>query len=104
MYSVMIVDKRKQMYTIYRDMIPWQQYQFEIISYCDSESQAMEHFCEHRHDLVITDIRLRTAEHASLQIIHASAAPCAAHRLHIAVIGTDDHMTIRAARLQLSQQ
>ena len=46
MYSVMIVDKRKQMYTIYRDMIPWQQYQFEIISYCDSESQAMEHFCE----------------------------------------------------------
>ena len=60
MYSVMIVDKRKQMYTIYRDMIPWQQYQFEIISYCDSESQAMEHFCEHRHDLVITDIRLRS--------------------------------------------
>ena len=48
--------------------------------------------------------QLRTAEHASLQIIHASAAPCAAHRLHIAVIGTDDHMTIRAARLQLSQQ
>lgn len=28
MYSVMIVDKRKQMYTIYRDMIPWQQYHF----------------------------------------------------------------------------
>lgn len=54
MYSVMIVDKRKQMYTIYRDMIPWQQYQFEIISYCDSESQAMEHFCEHRHDLVLS--------------------------------------------------
>ena len=66
MYSVMIVDKRKQMYTIYRDMIPWQQYQFEIISYCDSESQAMEHFCEHRHDLVITDIRLRSGDGISL--------------------------------------
>ena len=48
MYSVMIVDKHKQMYSMYRDLIPWQKYQFDIISYCDSEAQAMEHFCEYR--------------------------------------------------------
>lgn len=94
MYSVMIVDKRKQMYTIYRDMIPWQQYQFEIISYCDSESQAMEHFCEHRHDLVITDIRLRSGDGISLlRQLKACSPDC-----HVIVCSNDSDMqTVRSA-------
>lgn len=98
MYSVMIVDKRKQMYTIYRDMIPWQQYQFEIISYCDSESQAMEHFCEHRHDLVITDIRLRSGDGISLlRQLKACSPDC-----HVIVCSNDSDMqTVRLSLIHI---
>ena len=51
MLGVMVVDKQRQMYAIYRNMLHWEQYGFEILTYCDSEAKAVEYFCEYRHDL-----------------------------------------------------
>lgn len=94
MYSVMIVDKHKQMYSMYRDLIPWQKYQFDIISYCDSEAQAMEHFCEYRHDLIITDVGLRSGDGISLlRHLKACSPGC-----HVIICSNEHDMdTVRSA-------
>ena len=66
MLGVMVVDKQRQMYAIYRNMLHWEQYGFEILTYCDSEAKAVEYFCEYRHDLVISDVKLRQGDGISL--------------------------------------
>ena len=65
MLGVMVVDKQRQMYAIYRSMLHWEQYGFEILTYCDSEAKAVEYFCEYRHDLVISDVKLRQGDLAA---------------------------------------
>ena len=65
MLGVMVVDKQRQMYAIYRNMLHWEQYGFEILTYCDSEAKAVEYFCEYRHDLVISDVREQYAHTVS---------------------------------------
>lgn len=66
MFGVMIVDKKKQMFSIYQNMLHWEQYGFEILSYCDSEAKAVEYFCEYRYDLIISDVSLRQGDGISL--------------------------------------
>ncbi len=66
MLSVMVVDKQRQMYSIYRSMLHWEQFGFEILTYCDCEAKAVEYFCEYRYDLVISDVLLRQGDGISL--------------------------------------
>ena len=68
MYSVMIADKRKSMIQVYRNMIPWEKYGFEITSVTSQEQQAISYYGEYKHDLVIVDIEL--AKGNGLSLIH----------------------------------
>lgn len=66
MYTVLIVDKKKQMFHVYKHMLHWEKYQFEVISYTDSEQDALAYYHEYRHDLIISDTVLREGNGLSL--------------------------------------
>lgn len=59
MRTVMIVDSQKRMLNIYKKMLHWDEYDFEIICFTDNQNQAMSYFREYKHDLVIMDIQLK---------------------------------------------
>lgn len=57
--SVLIVDKQKNMLNIYKNMINWDEYGYEILAIIDNEKAAVSSFGEYLYDLVITDIELK---------------------------------------------
>ena len=68
MYTIMVVDEQKRMLNIYKKMIRWEDYYFEIISFSDSQTQALSYYKEYKHDLVILDLKLKTG--SGLSLIH----------------------------------
>lgn len=94
MYSVMIADKRKSMIQVYRNMMPWEKYGFEITSVTSQEQQAISYYGEYKHDLVIVDIEL--AKGNGLSLIHKLKT------LHqdcmiVVISNKSDHASIRQA-------
>ncbi len=72
MYTIMVVDEQKRMLNIYKKMIRWEDYNFEIISFSDSQTQALSYYREYKHDLVILDLKLKTG--SGLSLIHGLKA------------------------------
>lgn len=59
MYTVMIVDKKKQMFRVYKNMLHWDRYNFEVISFADTMDDAISYYREYRHDLIISDTEFK---------------------------------------------
>ena len=66
MRTVMIVDSQKRMLNIYKKMLHWEEYGFEIISFTDNQAQAMSYFREYEHDLIIMDTQLKNGNGLAL--------------------------------------
>lgn len=66
LYKVLIVEKQKQMVHIYQNMLPWEDYHFEITSITDMEDKAIAYYGEYRFELIITDIDLTEGSGISL--------------------------------------
>ena len=66
MRTVMIVDSQKRMLNIYKKMLHWEEYGFEIISFTDNQAQAMSYFREYEHDLIIMDTQLKNGKGLAL--------------------------------------
>lgn len=94
MYTVLIVDKKKQMFHVYKNMLHWEKYQFEVISYTDNELDALSYYHEYRHDLIITDTILKEGSGISLLQELKQYSP----RCNVIVCSyEDDFETIRKA-------
>lgn len=65
-YKVLIVEKQEQMVHIYRNMLPWEDYQFQITTITDNEDRALAYFGEYTYELIITDIDLQSGNGISL--------------------------------------
>lgn len=57
--TVLIVDKDKDILNLYKNMINWDEYGYEILATVDNEKNAISSYGEYLYDLVITDIDLR---------------------------------------------
>ena len=57
--TVLIVDKDKDILNLYKKMIYWDEYGYEILATVDNEKNAISSYGEYLYDLVITDIDLR---------------------------------------------
>lgn len=66
MNEVLLVEKQESMIHIYKHMLPWQDYQFQITSVTDSEDKAIAFYGEYQYKLVITDIALAEGNGISL--------------------------------------
>ena len=66
MRTVMIVDSKKRMLNIYKKILHWEEYGFEIISFTDNQAQAMSYFREYEHDLIIMDTQLKNGNGLAL--------------------------------------
>lgn len=66
MYTVLVVDKKKQMYNIYKNMINWKEYDFELIAFVDNENDAVSYYSEYQYDLVLLDLDLKEGNGLSL--------------------------------------
>lgn len=65
-YSVMIVEKKAQMIHIYKNMLPWENYGFKIVTTTDNEDKALAYYGEYRFDLIFTGIDLKEGNGISL--------------------------------------
>lgn len=65
-YKVMIVESKKSMVHIYKNMIPWEEYGFEIFSVTDAEIDAVALYGEYKYDLILTDLNLKSGNGISL--------------------------------------
>lgn len=65
-YSVMIVEKQEQMIHVIKNMLPWNEYGFEIVATTNNEDKALAYYGEYRHDLVFTSIDLEAGNGMSL--------------------------------------
>lgn len=65
-YTVMIVEKKAQMIHIYKNMLPWENYGFKIVTTTDNEDKALAYYGEYRFDLIFTGIDLKEGNGISL--------------------------------------
>ena len=93
-YSVMIVEKQEQMIHVIKNMLPWNDYGFQIASTTDSEDRALAYYGEYRYDLVLTAIDLREGNGISLirQIKHLNP-----HSNVVVISAHEDYDTVRDA-------
>lgn len=94
LYSVMIVEKQEQMVHIIKNMLPWNDYGFQISSTTDNEDKALAYYGEYLYDLVFTAIDLKEGNGLSLirQIKHLN------DHSHVVVISAhEDYDTVRDA-------
>lgn len=93
-YSVMIVEKQEQMIHVIKNMLPWNEYGFEIVATTNNEDKALAYYGEYRHDLVFTSIDLEAGNGMSLirQVKHLNP-----HGFVIVISKHDDYDTLRDA-------
>lgn len=93
-YQVLIVEKQAQMVHIYKNMLPWLDYGFQIASVTDNEDKALAYYGEYKYELVLTAIDLKVGNGISLirQIRHLNP------QCHIVVVSAnEDYDTVREA-------
>lgn len=66
LYSVLVVDHKKQMLSIYKNMVNWSEYGFEITTFASNEVDARAYFSEYEYDLIIIDIQLKQGDGLAL--------------------------------------
>lgn len=94
LYQVMIVERQSQMVHVYKNMLPWEEYGFQIASITDNEDRALAYYGEYKHHLVFTSVDLKSGNGISLlrKIKHLATAT------NIIVISThEDYDTVRDA-------
>lgn len=94
LYQVLIVERQSQMIHIYKNMLPWEEYGFQIASVTDNEDKALAYFGEYKHKLIFTSIDLKLGNGISLirQIKHLDTLT------KIVVISShEDYDTVRDA-------
>lgn len=96
LYKVMIVEAKKQMVHIYKNMIPWEEYGFEVSLVADTETSALAYYGEYKHDLIITDIDLKSGNGISLIKKLKRIAPAC---LVIVIAAQEDYDSVREAFL-----
>lgn len=94
LYKVLLVEKQAQMVHVYKNMLPWEEYQFEITSVIDNEDDALAHFGEYRHDLIITGIDLKSGNGISLM---RKLKQVDEHSHIIVISNHDDYDSVREA-------
>lgn len=93
-FQVLIVEKQSQMVHIYKNMLPWQEYGFQISSVTDNEDKALAYYGEYKYELVLCAIDLKAGNGISLirQIRHLNP------HCHIVVVSAnEDYDTVREA-------
>lgn len=96
LYKVMIVEAKRQMVHIYKNMIPWEEYGFEVSLVTDTENSALAYYGEYKHDLIITDIDLKSGNGISLIKKLKRIAPTC---LVIVIATQEDYDSVREAFL-----
>lgn len=96
LYKVMIVEAKRQMVHIYKNMIPWEEYGFEVSLVADTETSALAYYGEYKHDLIITDIDLKAGNGISLIKKLKRIAPSC---LVIVIATQEDYDSVREAFL-----
>lgn len=94
LYQVMIVERQSQMVHVYKNMLPWEEYGFQIASVTDNEDKALAYYGEYKHHLVFTAVDLKSGNGISLlrKIKHLGTAT------NIIVISAhEDYDTVRDA-------
>lgn len=94
LYRVLIVEKQSQMVHVYKNMLPWEDYGFQIASVTDNEDKAIAYYGEYKYELIFTAIDLKSGNGISLinQLRHLSK------HSHIVVISShEDYDTVREA-------
>ena len=92
--SVLIIDKQKNMLNIYKNMINWDDYGYEVLAIIDNEKAAISSYGEYLYDLIITDTDLKEGNGLSL----ISRIKKIQQNVRIVVISQDiDYETVRMA-------
>lgn len=96
LYKVLIVEQSEQMVHIYKNMLPWEDYKFEVSSVTDNEVDALALYGEYKFDLVICDATISSGNGISLINKMKKIEP----NCIVAVISDrDDYDTVREAFL-----
>ena len=96
LYRVMIVESKRQMAHIYKNMIPWEEYGFEVSLVADSETSALAYYGEYKNELIITDIDLNSGNGISLIKKLKSIDPSC---IVVVIANQEDYDSVREAFL-----
>lgn len=66
LYRVLLVEKQQQMIHVYKSMLPWEEYGFEVVSVAETESDALALYGEYQYDVIITALDLKGGSGISL--------------------------------------
>lgn len=95
-YKVLLVEKQQAMIRIYKNMLPWEKYSFEITTVTDNEDRAIAYYGEYHHDLIICDLQLNGGDGLSLiQNLKGLDPSCCI----VVISNLDDYDDIRQAFL-----